>query len=100
MTDRAVDHLCPECGSDLLPTSEEGGGICIDCGWSGDLEDAAVDTSTPFDVTAHGDTVAIHLSTDRPPIRLSPNKAQAFAEALTMAASNAEGHRDPEDSHI
>lgn len=100
MSRRATDHVCPQCGSNLAPTEEKGLGFCIACSWSGDLEDAVLDTTSPFDVEARRDEVLIHLSTDQPATRLSANKAEAFSEALAVAARDARGHRDPEDSHV
>jgi len=101
------DHLCPECGADLVGAAGEGDvGICIQCEWSGDLEDAAVDTSSPFDVRGtqpmfDGDRgeVVICLSKTKT-VRLSPQKAENFAEALQHAARDARGHREPEDDHL
>lgn len=101
------DYVCPECGESIVESADGDHGMCLDCDWEGKLEDAAPDTSSPFDVRGkppmfeEGEgKVEIHVSKKRPPIRLSPNKAENLAEALKHAARDARGHRDPEDSHI
>lgn len=45
-----TDHNCPECGDPLIPTTDEAIGSCINCQWSGDLDDAIPDTTSPLSV--------------------------------------------------
>lgn len=100
------DHNCPECGDPIVSTEGKNNGACIGCGWSESLDDAAIDTSSPFDVEARqpftgeeNGEVLVRLSKTSQ-VRLSPQKAESFAEALEQAARDAKGHRDPEDSYI
>lgn len=89
----ASDRHCPDCGSRALAVdTDKEGALCLSCDWAGALEDAALDTSTPYDVRTDDDYVRVHVGRWR---RLTPNKAEALAEALTHAAADARGHRDP-----
>lgn len=93
-------HNCPECGDPLVPTTDEGIGMCINCQWRGDLDDPAPETTSPLDVTARQGEVVFDIKiakrgwTDRKSIRLSPDSARNFAEALEVAADDAERRDD------
>ena len=93
---------CPECGASLVPTATEGVLACIQCQWSGDADEAVPDTSSPLDVrTSQGKvvfevTVRQGIRTEQKYIRLSPDGARRFAEALEQGADDAE-RRDDRD---
>lgn len=89
-------YNCPDCGDPLIPTTDEDVGSCLHCQWSGDLADALPDTTSPLDVTARQGEVVFDIETSargrtmRKSIRLSPDGARHFAEALEVAADDAE----------
>jgi len=101
------DYNCPQCGATLLEAADAAEvGMCIQCDWDGNLDDAAINTNSPFDVRAEQPTlddrngqVVVHLSKTKT-CRLSPQKAENFAEALETAARDARGHRTPTDDHL
>lgn len=95
---------CPECGASLVPTATKGVLMCIDCQWSGDADEAIPDTSSPLDVRATQGEVVFEVEvavsqrgrTEPKNIRLSPDGARRFAEALEQGADDAE-RRDDRD---
>jgi hypothetical protein len=96
-----VTRDCPDCGEILLKTAD-GGFHCIQCQWSGDREDAPEPTGTPVDVRA---TVSGSVTVEVPdpwtyrdtrPVTMGPDAARRFAEALEVAADDAERREDRE----
>jgi len=93
---------CPECGESLVPTATEDVLMCIPCEWSGKMDEASPDTSSPFAVRTTQGEVVFEVKvrqgrqTESKNIRLSPDGARRFAEALEQGADDAE-RRDDRD---
>lgn len=96
---------CPECGDPLIRTADGGFG-CIQCGWSGDADDAPEPTGSPLDVDAdlNGrvrlDCPDPRRHMDNNSARMSPDGARRLAEALEVAADDAERRDNREGEPI
>lgn len=92
---------CPECGDPLVPTAD-GRYTCIGCQWSGDEDDAPAPTGSPLDIRADAqgrvqmDVPDPRRGMDTRPVRMGPDAARRLAEALEMAADDAERREDTE----
>jgi hypothetical protein len=87
----------------LIPTEDPDTALCLEHG-EVNLDDASLDTSSPFDVkrvnvSPPGESpeyrVKILFGTDGQSVRLTPNEASNFAEALQNTVSRARDDRDP-----
>lgn len=93
---------CPGCGESLVPTATEGVFMCIQCEWSGKMDEAIPDTSSPLDVYTSPGEVVFEVKirqgrrTEPKNIRLSPDGVRRFAEALEQGADDTE-RRDDRD---
>lgn len=87
---------CPECGDPLVKTIDGSKFTCISCGWAGDEDEAPAPTGSPYDVQASPGKVRMEIPentsghTIPKPLRMTPDGARRLAEALEIAADDAE----------
>lgn len=94
-----VTRDCPDCGDSLIKNAEDSFS-CIQCGSSLTGDDIPPYTGSPLDISTEPvGVVRMYIPDkrrhhDTTPFRMGPDAARALAEALEVAADNAE-RREP-----